>query len=53
VKILGDKYFIVDIGSRLKAVSVDNLKPHLGTSPIAPALSPRHGQLPQQQQQHG
>ncbi len=34
------KYFRIQRGSRVETVSVDRLKPHLGTGPVAPA-SPR------------
>ena len=37
------KFFSLDIGGREESVSVDRLKPHLGTSPLQPASPPRRG----------
>jgi hypothetical protein len=36
------KYFIIKMGGRFDAVTVDLLKPHLG-GPVVPAAPPRHG----------
>jgi hypothetical protein len=38
-----EKYFIVDMGSRTDAVSVDRLKPHRGAAPVSPAVAPPRG----------
>jgi hypothetical protein len=35
------KYFRVDIGGQVEAVSADRLKPHLGSSGVTPAVPPR------------
>jgi hypothetical protein len=40
------KYFDLDIGGRVEAVSADRLKPYLGCSEITPALPPRRGRPP-------
>jgi hypothetical protein len=37
------KYFRIQRGSRVENVSVDRLKPHLGTGPVAPASPPARG----------
>ncbi len=37
------KYFRVDIGGRVEAVSLDRLKPHLGSSGVTPAVPPSWG----------
>jgi transposase InsO family protein len=37
------KYFRVAIGSQSVVVSVDRLKPHLGTAPVTPPVPPRRG----------
>jgi hypothetical protein len=37
------KFFILRMGSRFDAISVDRLKPHRGSSPPAVALPPRRG----------
>ncbi len=39
----GVRYFILKVGSRPQAFSADNLKPHLGKSPVAPATAPSRG----------
>jgi hypothetical protein len=38
-----EKYFILDLGGRFDAISVDRLKPHLGSTPPMPALPPPRG----------
>jgi hypothetical protein len=38
------KYFRIQRGNRLENVSVDRLKPHLATGPVAPASPPARGQ---------
>ena len=42
----GDKTSTVHVGSRQEVISVDRLKPHLGTSPVLPASPPRCGRPP-------
>jgi transposase InsO family protein len=42
----GAKVFQVDIGDRQEVISVDRLKPHMWTSPVQPAETPRRGQPP-------
>ena len=37
------KYFILDVGDRQESVSVDRLKPHLGSAIFTPAVAPRCG----------
>jgi hypothetical protein len=37
------KYFRIQRGDRVETVSVDRLKPHLGTGPVAPASPPTRG----------
>ncbi len=49
VRVPGSKYFVVDVGGIPKAVSVDNIKPHLGPSPLSAAPGPRRGRPPRQQ----
>jgi hypothetical protein len=49
VRVPGAKYFIVDVGGSPKAVSVDNIKPHLGSSLLTAALAPRCGRPPRRQ----
>jgi hypothetical protein len=39
----GEKTFHVDIGGRDEVVSADRLKPHLGLSPLQPAVPPWRG----------
>jgi hypothetical protein len=46
VRVPGQKYFIVEISGRPQAVSVDNIKPHLGTTQISAAPGPRQGHPP-------
>ncbi len=46
VRVPGVKYFVVDISGSPKAVSVDHLKPHLGTSPTSPASALHCGPPP-------
>jgi cleavage and polyadenylation specificity factor subunit 1 len=41
----GDKVFIVKVGGRYEAVTIDRLKPHLGGPPL-PAAPPRRGRPP-------
>ena len=40
------KSFKVDLGGRTDIISVDRLKPHLGTAPLLPASAPRRGRPP-------
>jgi hypothetical protein len=40
------KYFDLDIGGRVEAVSADRLKPYLGCLEITPAQPPRRGRPP-------
>jgi hypothetical protein len=42
----GAKVFQVDIGGRREVISVDRLKPHMGTSPVQPAEPLRRGRPP-------
>jgi transposase InsO family protein len=42
------RYFVIDIGGKPSAVSVDNIKPHLGSSPLSAAPPPRRGRPPRQ-----
>ena len=37
------KYFILDMGDRQESVSVDRLKPHLGSAIFTPGVAPRRG----------
>ena len=37
------KYFILDVGDRQESVSMDRLKPHLGSAIFTPAVAPRCG----------
>ena len=37
------KYFILDMGDRQESISVDRLKPHLGSAIFTPAVAPRKG----------
>ncbi len=46
VRVPGQKYFVVEISGRPQAVLVDNIKPHLGTTPISAAPGPRRGRPP-------
>ena len=46
VKEKGPKYFMVEVGGRTEAVTVDRLKTHLGTTPVEPAVPPRRGRPP-------
>jgi hypothetical protein len=46
VRVSGQKYFVVDISGRPQAVSVENIKPHLGLTPITVALGPHRGHPP-------
>ncbi len=46
VGVPGRKYFVIEIGGRPQAVSIDNIKPHLGPSPISAAPGPRRGHPP-------
>jgi hypothetical protein len=38
-----EKYFILDLGGRFDAISVDRLKPHLGSTPPTTASPPPRG----------
>jgi transposase InsO family protein len=40
------KFFLLKIGDRQEAVSVDRLKPHLGKAEVLPAPPPRRGRPP-------
>ena len=40
------KSFKVDLGGCTDIISVDRLKPHLGTAPLLPASAPRRGRPP-------
>jgi len=42
----GPKFFSLQIGDQPDTVSVDRLKPHLGSSPVQPAVPPRRGRPP-------
>jgi hypothetical protein len=42
----GAKVFQVDIGGRQEVISVDRLKPHMGTSTVQPAEPSRRGRPP-------
>ena len=37
------KYFILNMGDRQESVSVNRLKPHLGSAIFTPAVAPRRG----------
>jgi transposase InsO family protein len=37
------KYYVLEMGPRQEAVSIDRLKPHLGAAPVVPAAVPRRG----------
>jgi hypothetical protein len=37
------KFFLLQMGNRQEAVSVDRLKPHLGKAIVFPAAPPRRG----------
>jgi len=39
----GEKFFVLEMGDKHETVSVDRLKPHLGTAPLVPALPARRG----------
>jgi hypothetical protein len=41
-----DKYFVLQVGDRAEKVTVDRLKPHLGTDPVPPPALPRRGRPP-------
>ncbi len=43
VRVPGATYFVIDAGGKPSAVSVDNIKPHLGSSPLSAAPPPRRG----------
>ncbi len=49
VRVPGSKHLIIDIGGTPRAVSVDNIKPHLGPSPLAAAPGPRRCRPPRRQ----
>jgi len=42
----GPKTFHVQIGDKTEPITVDRLKPHLGSSPVQPAVPPRRGRPP-------
>ena len=42
----GPKYFLVQRGTRTETVTMDRLKPHLGTAPLVAAEPPRRGRPP-------
>jgi hypothetical protein len=46
VRVPGLKYFVIEISGRPQAVSVDNIKPHLGSAPVTAAPGPRRGRPP-------
>ena len=46
VKERGPKYFMVEVGGRMEAVTVDHFEPHLGTAPVDPAVPPYRGSPP-------
>jgi hypothetical protein len=46
VRVPGQKYFVIEISGRPQAVSVDKIKPHLGSTPISAALGPHRGRPP-------
>ena len=37
------KYFKIELGGRAEVISVDRLKPHLGTAPVEAAVPPQRG----------
>ena len=37
------KYFNVEVGERVEAISIDRLKPHVGEQPLQPASAPKRG----------
>jgi hypothetical protein len=45
----GPKTFVIEVGGRQETVSVDRLKPHLGSAPPVPAAPPRRGRPPRRQ----
>jgi hypothetical protein len=49
VRVPGSKHFVIDIGGAPKAVSVDNIKPHLVPSPLTAAPGHRRGRPSRQQ----
>ena len=40
------KFFKVQVGTRTEVISIDRLKPHLGTAPVSPAVPPLRGRPP-------
>jgi hypothetical protein len=46
VRVPGQKYFVIEINGRPQAVSVDNIKPHLGLAPVSAAPGPCWGHPP-------
>jgi len=42
----GPKVFKIQVGDRQESISVDRLKPHLGSSPVVPAAPPARGRPP-------
>ncbi len=46
VRVPGLKYFVIEINGRPQAVSVDNIKPHLGSAPVTAAPGPCRGRPP-------
>jgi hypothetical protein len=42
----GPKFFHVEVGSKTEVITVDRLKPHLGSEPVSPASPPLRGRPP-------
>jgi transposase InsO family protein len=42
----GSKTFVVAVGNRFEVITLDRLKPHLGTLPVLPASPPPRGRPP-------
>jgi hypothetical protein len=38
-----DKFFKLEVGGQPEVISVDRLKPHLGTAPVSAAAPPQRG----------
>ncbi len=43
VLVSGQRYFVLEVGGKPQAFSVDNLKPHLGRAPVLAASPPTRG----------